>query len=466
MKRLSTLVLIAMLLAMVLNLAPLPQAAQAAPTELYFSEYIEGSSYNKALEIYNGTGAAIDLATGGYNVQMYFNGSTSAGLTINLAGSVADGDVFVVAHSSAVAIILAQADQTSGAGFFNGDDAVVLRKGTTILDVIGQIGYDPGTEWGSGLVSTADNTLRRKDTICAGDPDGSNAFDPSLEWDGYATDTFGGLGAHTASCAPTTLEPKLNEFSASTTGTDVEWVEVFGSPDTDYAAYTILEIEGDTTGSGVVDEVIAVGSTDPAGLWLGSLPASALEKGTLTLLLVKDFTGALNNDIDADNDGVIDNNALWSAIIDAVAVFDGGSTDKTYGVPALSAFYDGMAYAPGSASRFPDGLDTDTTSDWVRNDFDLAGIDGYPGTIVLGEAYNTPGAPNAIYVPPPEACGDPFTPIYEVQGSGLTSPLVGMEVTLEGTVVGDFQNNAAQDNGNLNGFHVGKIACHAQANQT
>ncbi len=144
------------------------------------------------------------------------------------------------------ATILAQADQTNGAGWFNGNDAVVLRNGTTILDVIGQIGFNPGTEWGSGLTSTADNTLRRKATICAGDPDGSNAFDPSVEWDGFATNTFDGLGAHTANCGPTPQEPKINEFSASTTGTDVEYVEIFGSADTDYSAYTVLEIEGDT----------------------------------------------------------------------------------------------------------------------------------------------------------------------------------------------------------------------------
>ncbi len=122
-------------------------------------------------------------------------------LTINLTGTVADGDVYVVAQSSANATILAQADQTNGSGWFNGDDAVVLRKGTTIIDVIGQIGFDPGTEWGTGLTSTADNTLRRKDTICAGDPNGSDVFDPSVEWEGFATDTFGGLGSHTANCS-------------------------------------------------------------------------------------------------------------------------------------------------------------------------------------------------------------------------------------------------------------------------
>src|SRR5262245_26382231 len=130
----------------------------AGPTELFFSEYIEGSSNNKALEIYNGTGSAIDLALGQYNVQMFFNGSAAAGLTINLSGTVAAGDVFVLAQSSASATILAQADQTNGAGWFNGDDAVVLRKGTTVIDVIGQVGVDPGTEWGTGLASTADNT--------------------------------------------------------------------------------------------------------------------------------------------------------------------------------------------------------------------------------------------------------------------------------------------------------------------
>ncbi|TMC29223.1 MAG: nuclease, partial [Chloroflexi bacterium] len=147
-----------------------------AASDLFFSEYIEGTSNNKALEIYNGTGAAIDLAAGAYNVQMYFNGAATAGLTINLTGTVAAGDVFVLAQSSANGVILAQADQTNGAGWFNGDDAVVLRRGSTVLDVIGQVGVDPGSEWGTGLQSTADNTLRRKAGTSAGDVNGADAF--------------------------------------------------------------------------------------------------------------------------------------------------------------------------------------------------------------------------------------------------------------------------------------------------
>lgn len=154
-------------------------------SDLFFSEYIEGSSNNKALEIYNNTGSAIDLSAGGYVIQMYFNGSITP-TTFALTGTVATGDVFVFAQSSANATILAQADQTSGAGFFNGDDAIVLRKGGTggiIIDLIGQIGSDPGSEWGSGLISTADNTLRRKSYILSGDPNPNDSFDPSLEWD-------------------------------------------------------------------------------------------------------------------------------------------------------------------------------------------------------------------------------------------------------------------------------------------
>ena len=167
-----------------------------AQSGLIFSEYIEGSSNNKALEIFNTTPSAINASN--YRVQMYFNGSSSPGLTITLAGSVAPGDVFVLAHSAADPLILAQGNQFNGAGWFNGDDAITLVHvpTNTIIDSIGQIGFDPGTEWGTGLVSTADNTLRRKSTIPTGDTNPFNVFDPSAEWDGFATNTFDGLGSH------------------------------------------------------------------------------------------------------------------------------------------------------------------------------------------------------------------------------------------------------------------------------
>jgi predicted extracellular nuclease len=189
--------------------------ATTQSTELYISEYIEGSSNNKAIEIFNPGSAAVNLATAGYSITMHFNGNPAAGLTINLNGSVAAGDVYVVAHSSADAAILPQADQTNGAGWFNGDDAVVLRKGGVIIDVIGQIGFDPGTEWGSGNTSTADNTLRRKGSVTSGDANGADAFDPSAEWDGFANNTFGGLGSHGVVQPPTFSTLEIFEIQGS-----------------------------------------------------------------------------------------------------------------------------------------------------------------------------------------------------------------------------------------------------------
>jgi predicted extracellular nuclease len=174
--------------------------AAAAPGDLLISEYVEGSSFNKAIEIYNPSAAGVDLAAAGYALKLYFNGSTTP-TSIALTGTVAAGDVFVFAQQNSTATpvdpaITAQADQTSTASLWNGDDAIALVKGDVIVDVIGQIGVDPGTEWGTGLASTADNTLRRNANVVVGDADGTNPFDPALEWTGYASNTFDGLGSH------------------------------------------------------------------------------------------------------------------------------------------------------------------------------------------------------------------------------------------------------------------------------
>jgi predicted extracellular nuclease len=199
-------------------LAPLvaPVRVRAAPTELLFSEYIEGSSNNKALEIFNGTGAAIDLETTDYKIRQYSNGSSTAGLTIELTGTVASADVFVLAHQLAASPILLQADQTTGAGLFNGDDALELVKGETVIDVIGQVGNDPGDEWGSGDASTMDNTLRRKSTVQAGDPVGSDAFVPSVEWDGFPNNNTDGLGSHLGLSGVGTATPASVMVGATT----------------------------------------------------------------------------------------------------------------------------------------------------------------------------------------------------------------------------------------------------------
>ncbi len=104
--------------------------------------------------------------------------------------------------------------------------------------------------------------------------------------------------------------------------------------------------------------------------------------------------------------------------------------------------YDGQPFAPGGASRIPDGTDTDAAADWMRNDFDLAGIPGFTGTPIEGEALNTPGDPNEAYEPPVvvDTCESAITPIHDIQGNGAASPRDGESVLTQGVVVGRFQS--------------------------
>ncbi|GAA1058120.1 hypothetical protein GCM10017608_05230 [Agromyces luteolus] len=421
-------------------------AAEVEPSDFIISEYVEGSSFNKAVELHNPTDADIPLA--GYSLEVYFNGSataTTAG-TFALSGTVAAGDAFVFADED----LAAYADQTTASNLWNGDDAIVLKHDGALVDSLGQVGFDPGSEWGSGLTSTQDNTLRRNADVCVGDTDPTDVFDPAVEWTGYAQNTFDGLGSHT--CGETGPQaPVINEFSASTAGTDTEYVEILVEPGTDVSGYRVLEIEGDSNSAmGAVDEIISFGPADDSGRSLAWLPANALENGTVSLLLVTGFGGALGDDLDADNDGVID--AAGFEILDSVAVEDGGPGDLAYGDTVLTEQYDGLDFPPGGASRIPDGADTDSTADWVRNDFDRAGIPGFAGTLATGEAANTPGAPNSltvVVVPlPPADCNAATVSIASVQGSGDASPVVGSSVEIEGVVVGDFQD------GGFDGYYV------------
>ena len=421
--------------------------ASAATSELFFSEYIEGSSFNKAIEIYNGTGGAVDLAAGVYTLELHSNGNPNVSQSVALSGTIADGDVYVLAHGSAGTTILAQADVTvSSVINFNGDDGVVLRKGGVVVDAFGQLGVDPGSQWPGG---GQNDTLRRKASVCAGDTNFNDAFDASVEWDIFAQDTFDGLGSHSVSCAIGPRDPVINEFVANHTGADSEaFVEVFGDANTDYSALTVLEIEGDSSGAGVIDAVLPVGTTNGGGYWIDS---EDMENGTLTILLVENFSGSVGNDLDTDNDGTLDSTP-WTRIVDDVAVSDGGFADKTYSSTVLAPFFDGNSFGAGGASRSPNGTDTDMAADWVRNDFDGFGFPGFPGSPALGEAENTPDAVNVaitVATDPLGACGDPATRIHDIQGSGLSSSDVGSIREIEGVVVGDFQGFSG-----LNGFFV------------
>ncbi len=165
--------------------------------DLFFSEYLEGTSNTKALEIYNPTNSSINLAS--YSVKLYTNGSTSVSNSLQLPNkNLAPDDVYVIANSQAVAAILSVADTTSTVTNFNGDDAVVLFKNTDTLDIIGDVGVDPGTNWAVGTGTTVDYTLVRKATVNKGQ---RNWVTGASEWNVYSVNTTTYLGGHISNCS-------------------------------------------------------------------------------------------------------------------------------------------------------------------------------------------------------------------------------------------------------------------------
>lgn len=177
----------------VVNVSVLPFAA-----DLFISEYIEGSSNNKAVEIFNGTGADVDLST--YVIEVYSNGKLTTdapNYTLTLSGTLVNGDVYVIYNASAIAAITSVGDISSNITFYNGDDIVVLKHSGTIIDSIGQgTGIDPGTNWSVNGVATSEMTLVRISTILSGDTDTTDVYDPSAEWVAYPQDTTTYLGSH------------------------------------------------------------------------------------------------------------------------------------------------------------------------------------------------------------------------------------------------------------------------------
>lgn len=182
----------------VLNGSVLISAAPApsAGSDVLFSEYVEGSSNNKAIELFNPTAAAVDLTL--YRVKLFSNGASTASQTLPLTGTLAAGATLVIHHAlfADTSVISGTKIASSSIANFNGDDAITLEKNGSIIDAFGQVGFDPGTQWVSGTTATLDRTLRRKSGITAGSipPNAPAPWDITLEWDSFPINTFDGLG--------------------------------------------------------------------------------------------------------------------------------------------------------------------------------------------------------------------------------------------------------------------------------
>jgi len=168
--------------------------------ELFFSEYIEGSSNNKALEIVNLTPTDIDLSS--YSIKRQSNGGINGneweetGVLTLVGYTIESNTTFVIVNGSADEQLLSKADHIQPNASetnwgtpinFNGNDPVGLFKNNVLIDVI-------GTYNGGSSNFAKDKTIRRKSDVSQANTN----FDLENEWDVFSKDTFSDIGTHSA----------------------------------------------------------------------------------------------------------------------------------------------------------------------------------------------------------------------------------------------------------------------------
>lgn len=157
-------------------------------TDLLFTEYIEGSGNNKALEILNATGSPVNLSN--YSIKRQTNGAGAWSSGLTLSGTLNTGSKFTIVNnlmaSSCFPTSSANLSTTAPELTFNGNDPVGLFKNGVLIDII-------GTFNGGSANFAVDVTLRRKSTITSP----STTFNLSSQWDSFSVDTCNNLGNKT-----------------------------------------------------------------------------------------------------------------------------------------------------------------------------------------------------------------------------------------------------------------------------
>lgn len=197
-------------------------------SELFISEYCEGSANNKAAEIYNPTGASISMSN--YRLVRYSNGSATGTDSTDFTStmSIASYSTFVIANGVGVTsgttstspacspTLQALAQQLDGPypvpTFMNGDDAIVLVRKSPYarIDIFGKIGQQPTTAWSDvapydgsvGKWWTKDHSLQRKQTVMNGVTSNPTLFNVKTEWDSLPNNNWVNVGKHTCDCKP------------------------------------------------------------------------------------------------------------------------------------------------------------------------------------------------------------------------------------------------------------------------
>jgi len=222
--------------------------------DLFISEYVEGSTGNdRVLEIFNGTGADVDLSA--YTVKQSYGGEgwgirggvAMIEYVLPLSGILANGDVFVIynAETTNPAIIaagdlgLTYASGTAGCrnASFTGNDPMGLFKGDVLIDAVG-IELSTAGPWTVAGVpgATQDHTLVRKNTVTEGTTDwavsaGTDAA--NSQWIVHPADFVADLGTHTFGVVPDVTPPNITgniDDGATEVAIDTKIIVTFDEP--------------------------------------------------------------------------------------------------------------------------------------------------------------------------------------------------------------------------------------------
>ena len=219
-------------------------------SNIFFSEYVEGSSFNKAVELYNPTSLPINLT--GYKILQYNSGASNQVFSFNLFGNIPANGTYVIANSQANATILSKADSASGNQVFsfNGDDPLILVKGNDTIDAIGV--------WGNNITDTIylrNKSLVRKNTVQGGN---KNWQVGATEWNVNNTDVED-LGNHTANAC------------ALPSDTSVQFVGTSVSVNENYGVYNLQVALNQPQHSGTITALVSFVSSAPASASLADI---------------------------------------------------------------------------------------------------------------------------------------------------------------------------------------------------
>ncbi len=388
--------------------SPPPPPIEARINEFHYDNV--GTDQGEFIEVrVNAGGDASGLAVTLYNGS---NGSVYNTLSLGApAGSDGTWDYYVI--------------DLPPNGLQNGSpDGIALSNGGALIEFLSYEGSFVGVGGPADGVTSTDIGQSEASSTEIGFSLQRNADDT---WDAPRAETKGAAN----DAAPVVV---INEVLVNTTGADVEFIEIFGTPGTSLAGLSVLNIESDDA-SGNIDNRFDL----PADAVIGDngfyLIGNALVSGSLGVTpdaeLPANFFENSSSTIALVESGSIAGPAVTGAetVVDAVALSDSTPGTFYYGAPVLGP--DGSFY-PSAAGRFPDG------GDWQLIDaFSPAGANTTP---TAGGGGGTGGPVEKL--------------ISEIQGPGAASPLEGTLVTVEAIVVGDFQDGGLGSNGDLNGFYL------------